>query len=122
MPQRPKREAGRPLAARKFPLFASALRDAPILSLEAWPRSEPHRLWWQKFLKDSGGTGFWHETYLRRGGIEAVYIDMESSVGLARFAPKEPARGAMFSARRRAGIAGAAKQPEALTEDELYSE
>jgi hypothetical protein len=31
-------------------------------SLEKWTRSEPHRLWWQKFLKDAGGTGFWHET------------------------------------------------------------
>ena len=27
-------------------------------SLEAWSRSEPHRQWWQEFLRDSGGTGF----------------------------------------------------------------
>ncbi len=40
-------------------------------SLEAWSRSEPHKLWWQAFLRDSGGTGFWHETYSMRGGIEA---------------------------------------------------
>src|SRR5438067_12219934 len=26
-------------------------------SLERWARSEPHRRWWQAFLKDSGGTG-----------------------------------------------------------------
>src|SRR5207302_8738375 len=26
-------------------------------SLEAWSRSEPHRQWWQEFLRDSGGTG-----------------------------------------------------------------
>src|SRR5437899_2843403 len=25
-------------------------------SLEAWSRSEPHRLWWQNFLRDTGGT------------------------------------------------------------------
>ena len=31
-------------------------------SLEAWSCSEPHRQWWQSFLRDSGGTGFWHET------------------------------------------------------------
>ena len=29
-------------------------------SLERWTRSEPHRRWWQQFLRDSGGTGFWH--------------------------------------------------------------
>src|SRR6185312_1796399 len=32
-------------------------------SLLKWTRSEPHRIWWKNFLKDSGGTGFWHETY-----------------------------------------------------------
>jgi hypothetical protein len=34
-------------------------------SLERWARSEPHRLWWEGFLRDSGGAGFWHETYFR---------------------------------------------------------
>ena len=71
-------------------------------SLERWTRSEPHRRWWQDFLKDSGGTGFWHETYFMRGGMEAFYGDMNKPTGLARFAPAMPARGAMFSARRRA--------------------
>ena len=32
-------------------------------SLERWTRSEPHRELWKRFLRDSGGTGFWHETY-----------------------------------------------------------
>src|SRR5262245_59146510 len=41
-------------------------------ALERWARSEPHRIWWQNFLKDSGGTGFWHETYFLRGGMEAI--------------------------------------------------
>jgi hypothetical protein len=27
-------------------------------SLERWARSEPHKLWWQAFVKNSGGTGF----------------------------------------------------------------
>ena len=31
---------------------------------------------WQQFLKDSGGTGFWHETYFMGGGVEAIYDDM----------------------------------------------
>jgi hypothetical protein len=77
-------------------------------SLERWTRSEPHRMWWQGFLKDSGGTGFWHETYFM-GGVEAIYDDMAAPIGLARFAPAVPARGAMFSARHRAG------RSEALT-------
>jgi hypothetical protein len=91
-----------------------------IESLEIWSRSEPHRQWWQEFLRDSGGTGFWHETYFRRGGIEAVYVDMKSPTGLARFAPVEAARGAMFSARKRAGVAGEAGGPEAVSEEEFY--
>src|ERR1051326_1211221 len=30
-------------------------------SLETWARALPHQTWWKEFLKDSGGTGFWHE-------------------------------------------------------------
>ncbi|MBV9744409.1 MAG: DUF4188 domain-containing protein [Acidobacteriia bacterium] len=88
-------------------------------SLEAWSRSEPHRIWWQTFLKDRGGSGFWHETYLKRGGVEAVYIDMPA-VGLGAFAPLEEATGTMFSARKRAARPGAAAATEAITEEELY--
>jgi hypothetical protein len=69
-------------------------------SLEAWSRTLPHKAWWQSFLKDRGGTGFWHETYALRGGIEAVYVDMPP-LGLGEVAPRLPARGSMFSARRR---------------------
>ena len=90
-------------------------------SLEAWTRSEPHREWWREFLRDSGGAGFWHETYFRRGGMEAVYIDMKQSTGLARFAPRTPARGAMFSARKRVGTMGEAAGESAVSEAELYS-
>jgi hypothetical protein len=70
-------------------------------SLEAWARSVPHQKWWQDFMRDPGGTGFWHETYFMRGGAEAVFDDIEPAVGLARFAPVLPAEGAMFSARQR---------------------
>jgi Domain of unknown function (DUF4188) len=90
-------------------------------ALETWSRSEPHRIWWQHFLRDTGGTGFWHETYFRRGGVEAVYIDMPR-IGLSRFAPVEPARGAMFSARKRAGITGGSSRAVPIGEEELYSE
>jgi hypothetical protein len=88
-------------------------------SLEAWTRSDPHRVWWQTFLRNTGGTGFWHETYFRRGGIEAVYADMSPRIGMAAFAPVVAARGAMFSARRRAGRTGDAAAP-VIPEDELY--
>ncbi len=39
-------------------------------SLESWARSLPHQEWWKDFWQDSGGTGFWHETYFmpRRDG------------------------------------------------------
>jgi hypothetical protein len=67
-------------------------------SLLAWTRSEPHRLWWKNFLRDSGGTGFWHETYLMQGGMEAIYDDLAKPVGFMRFAPVIPARGPMFGA------------------------
>jgi hypothetical protein len=89
-------------------------------SLENWSRSEPHRIWWQQFLRDRGGTGFWHETYFRRGGFESVYIDMQPRVGLARFAPVFDATGAMFSARKRAARSGEAAKTEAISERELY--
>jgi hypothetical protein len=55
-------------------------------------------------LQDSGATGFWHEAYMRRGGVEAVYVDMKERVGQAKFAPVVSARGPMFSARKRAGL------------------
>ena len=70
-------------------------------SLERWTRSEPHKLWWQQFLRDTGGTGFWHEAYFMGGGMEAIYDDLGAPTGLARFAPQHSARGAMFSSRRR---------------------
>jgi hypothetical protein len=79
-------------------------RDYP--SLEAWTRSAPHREWWQDFLRDSGGTGFWHEAYFMRGGMEAIYDDTKIRTGFAQFAPLLPARGRMFSARSRAGLTG----------------
>lgn len=71
-------------------------------SLEAWSRSLPHQKWWQGFVRDSGGTAFWHEAYFIRGGMEAIYDDLNAPVGFANFAPVQAAEGAMFSARQRA--------------------
>ncbi|WP_028221994.1 monooxygenase family protein [Paraburkholderia oxyphila] len=69
-------------------------------SLEAFTRSEPHSRWWRDFLRDSGGAGFWHESYSRQG-MEAVYIDMPGPVGFDRFAPERQPTGSFMSARRR---------------------
>jgi hypothetical protein len=88
-------------------------------SVETWSRSMPHQQWWQRFLRDSGGTGFWHETYFMGGGMEAIYDDLPSPIGLAHFAPQAPARGAMFSARKRAGKAGEPSVPAPIPEDQL---
>lgn len=70
-------------------------------SLLKWTRSEPHSIWWRNFLRDSGGTGFWHETYLRRGGMEAIYDDVAADIGFLRFAPQHEARGPMFGSAQR---------------------
>ncbi len=88
-------------------------------SLEAWARSEPHRVWWENFLHDSGGTGFWHETYFMRGGMEAIYDDVGAPLGLLKFAPSHEARGPMFSARQRAGLAGGVASDPPLSESDL---
>lgn len=88
-------------------------------SLERWARSEPHRLWWQQFLKNSGGTGFWHETYFMRGGIEAVYDDLAGTTGMLTFAPVVPAVGPMFSSRQRAHLAGAASVAPPVAESDI---
>lgn len=88
-------------------------------SLEAWARSEPHREWWQNFLRDSGGTGFWHETYFIRGGFEAIYDDLPKPLGFLSFAPSRVATGPMFSARHRLGVAGTAAVPPAVSESDL---
>ena len=89
-------------------------------SLEAWARSAPHRDWWKDFLKDSKGTGFWHEAYFRKGGMEAVYIDIPERFGLRAFAPELEARGPMFTSRQRAGRDEHSGPPSAVSEDEFY--
>jgi fumigallin biosynthesis monooxygenase-like protein len=90
-------------------------------SMERWARSEPHRRWWQDFLRDSGGTGFWHETYFMRGGMEAIYDDTKlPPLGFETFAPVVAAHGPMFSARTRLHLMGETPtQPEGTTEPEL---
>jgi hypothetical protein len=88
-------------------------------SLERWARSGVHSEWWKTFLVDRGGAGFWHETYSRGGQIESVYIDMPG-IGLSSFAPLEEARGSMFSARRRLGLAEETDHQSPVVEEQLY--
>ena len=90
-------------------------------ALERWARSDPHREWWRRFLRDSGGTGFWHEAYFMRGGMEAVYDDMAKATGFLAFAAASPARGAMFSARGRAARPGSPVAEPPIGEPDLYS-
>jgi hypothetical protein len=86
-------------------------------SLEAWTRTLPHQAWWRDFLRDSQGTGFWHELYSMRGGMEAVYDDMPKPLGFGTFAPRQPARGRMFGARGRLSRDGAAPEPVVAESD-----
>ncbi len=89
-------------------------------SLLAWTRSEPHRTWWTKFLKDTGGTGFWHETYCMRGGMEAIYDNLPHPIGFARFAPNVDARGARYSALQRTGRGPSPEHPTIVPESDIY--
>ena len=89
-------------------------------SLMQWTRSDPHRQWWKNFLKDSGGTGFWHEAYHRNGSMEAIYDDIPKPLGFASFAPLVPARGPMFAAASRTSHSSP-QPPPVLSEKDLYS-
>ena len=88
-------------------------------SLEKWARSGTHKQWWRPYLRDTRGTGFWHETYFRGGQVESVYINMPPT-GMSKFAGRVPARGSMFSARRRLGRMEEAELPSVVPEEELY--
>jgi hypothetical protein len=81
------------------------------------PSALPHQRWWKKFLRDSRDTGFRHETYSMRGGMEAIYDDTRPT-GMLRFAPAQPAKGSLFSARARLHIPGEPDLPPAVAEEE----
>lgn len=107
-------------------------------SLERWARSGAHKQWWDGFIRNPRGTGFWHEAYSSRGGIEAIYDHVDPPApgappgrpaaftgrrqGLYCIAPVRPARGGMFSARNRFGVGGASSLEPVFSEDELYDD
>jgi len=91
-------------------------------SLERWARTDPHAAWWRDLLSDMGGTGFWHETYFRTGGMESVFLDMKES-GFSAFAPVVEARRSLFSARRRLHLPDPDATPaQPVTESQLYGD
>jgi hypothetical protein len=88
-------------------------------ALERWARSEPHAGWWRAMLSDPAGTGFWHETYFARGGMESIFLDMPPA-GFTAFAPAVNARRSLFSARRRLRLAGGDAAAPPVSEQEFY--
>ena len=74
-------------------------------ALEAWSRTLPHKEWWTDYLRDRGGTSFWHETYFRRGGFETMYVDVRRprrprTVRALRSCPRPHVLGASAARRR----------------------
>ncbi len=70
-------------------------------ALERFTRSAPHNGWWAAFLKDPRGTGFWHETYRKSGGMEGIYLGLPRPMGFGAFAPARARAGAYARARQR---------------------
>lgn len=64
-------------------------------------RSEPHKGWWRDFAKDPAGSGFWHETDRRSGGMEAIDLGMPKPIGLGSFAAARAPVGPFMTARGR---------------------
>jgi hypothetical protein len=52
--------------------------------------------------------------------MEAIYDDVAAPVGMQRFAPAQPARASMFSARSRLGVQGESVTAGPYTEEQLY--
>ena len=109
-------QARRPAAARRPSLLAVSRCTPACASTGAisnrWsagPAPSRTANGGRHFLRDSGGTGFWHETYALRGGIEAIYDDMPQPIGMMKFAPLQPARGSSF-------LRAPAAQPRRLRE------
>ena len=95
-----------------------------LASLQAFTTAPQHAAWWAGFGRDAQGGGFWHETYCRRGGMEAMYIGMPP-IGLARFAPALDPVGPFMTSAQRLGPAsldartpGEAAAPQANPESQ----
>ncbi|UFH56260.1 monooxygenase family protein [Spirosoma sp. KNUC1025] len=88
-------------------------------SMEQWTRSLPHQTWWKDFLKDPRGTQFWHEAYCMQGGMEGVYLNIDT-IGFLQFAPQVEKKGRMFSSRDRLNLKTQVPMPDPIyTENDL---
>jgi hypothetical protein len=91
-------------------------------SLEEWTQTGTHRELWDELAESPDGTSFWHELY-SRDGIEAVYNGMDDSpIGMLNFAPTQPVRGDLSSARNRLQKSGGSDASSPLLSGEDVSE
>jgi hypothetical protein len=90
-------------------------------SLERWARTGTHLEWWKNFFSNPRGTGFWHETYANGTLIESLFLNMPPT-GLSKALPTVPARGSMFSARRRLGKTEPDAAPLPISEEDIYAD
>jgi len=72
-----------------------------LAALGRFTRTAPHIGWWRSFAKDNQGCGFWHETYSARGGVEAIYVGIDTPVGLDSFAASRAPEGRLLASRDR---------------------
>ena len=105
-------------------------------ALERWSRSGIHKHWWERYIRNPEGTGFWHEAYSMKGGIDAIYAYFDPPVsghppgnpsalfghrqGLYSFAAIQPARGSLVSARLRLNVEGKEQLQPVVAEGDLY--
>ena len=71
---------------------------ADLDCLHEFTHARLHADWWKSFGRDTGGGGFWHETYCKSGGMEAIYINMPP-LGLGRIAPRVDPRDSTTATR-----------------------
>lgn len=117
----------RELQAREDSPLLAVQGNSPSVIVQYWrsfdeliayasDRDGEHYPAWADFnrkLKKAGDVGIWHETYaVSPDRVESVYHHMPPT-GLGRFAPLEPARGHLKSARDRMGSARPARRADA---------
>lgn len=74
------------MAVQRQTVDLSAYKDLVVIYLGMRvrrPRGMLRLLGLGQFLRDSGGSGVRHETYLMGGGMEAVYDDTNRPTGMA---------------------------------------
>ena len=108
----------------EYLLYSLSLRTSACASTGAtstrWSagRTIPHAAWWRDFLP-TGRHRLLARDVLRRRAVESVFSTCR--LGTHRVAPNQPARGSLFSARRRLGLKEEGTEPApVVTEEALY--